>query len=171
MVAQRIECDPDGFGLRQRGVGIALRCNQLAAHFACGQAGIKPLVAKLGIGLALAVYDGLDVGKQGRQMRLGRLASAQGKGILTGNACGEFMGSLADAVATPSEFALGQALSAGAKFSDGTGHEHPLRAAFERACGLDKERFETFGEFHGGTPAWDSWLFHISWKKLIIESP
>ena len=39
---------------------IAFLRDELTAHFAGCQAGIKPVVAKLRVGLALSVYNGFD---------------------------------------------------------------------------------------------------------------
>ena len=171
MIAQRVEFGSNRFGLWQLGVNIAFLDDELTAHFCCGQPGIKPVVAKLRVGLALPIHDFFDVCKQMGQAVFGKSASAQGKGVLAGNPGCQFVISFADGFSVPSQFALGHSLSACTEFNNDAGHEHTPRAAFERFGGLNKQRFETLGEFHDDAPACDSRLFHIHWNDLIIESP
>ena len=71
MIAQRVEFGSNRFGLWQLGVNIAFLDDELTAHFCCGQPGIKPVVAKLRVGLALPIHDFFDVCKQ-----MGRRSSA-----------------------------------------------------------------------------------------------
>ena len=75
-VPQAVEFLADGFGQRQLRVGVTLLYDQLVAHCGGGQPGVKSLIAKLGIGLALPIHDLLDIGEQVRQPGFGRLAAA-----------------------------------------------------------------------------------------------
>ena len=63
MIPKPIEFDANGFRLGKLGVGVAFLRDELTAHFGSGQSGIKPVVAKLRIGLALSVHNRLDVGQ------------------------------------------------------------------------------------------------------------
>lgn len=61
MVAQAIEPLTHNLLTGEFLVGIAFFLDQLTAHLARCQAGVEPLVSKLRVGLALPLYQSLDV--------------------------------------------------------------------------------------------------------------
>jgi|GraSoiStandDraft_4_1057263.scaffolds.fasta_scaffold802896_1 hypothetical protein len=152
MVSQLVEFLADSFGQRQLILGVAFLDDELMAHLRGAQAGIEPPVAKLGVGLALPIHDLLNVFEQVGQMEFGGFGPPQSEGITTGDAGAQFMGAFADGFSVPAEFALGEALPAGSELLDGSRHEQPSCAAFERLGSLDKQALEGIGQLHDGTP-------------------
>jgi hypothetical protein len=65
-VTQEVELRVDRLLGRQLLVGVALGRDQLATDLGGTDAGEEPLGLELGVGLALAIGDGLDVVERGR---------------------------------------------------------------------------------------------------------
>ena len=81
----------DGLSRGQLLVGIALLRDQLFPNRGGGQACVQPLRLERGVGLALAIDEGFDVGEQRGQVFFGALAATQAKGIEATDAAGPFV--------------------------------------------------------------------------------
>ena len=139
MVAQQVELAIDRLPSGQLGVGVALRGDQLTTDLGGTDAGKKPLGLELGIGLALAIDEALDVIEESRQMLLGGLAAAGGEGIEAGHSGAEFVHRLADGFAVPAEMGLGPDLSTPSHRMNGPGHEEPTLAPLEGLGRVDQD--------------------------------
>ena len=147
VVAQRIQFGADGFRGRQGGVRVAFLGDQLAPHLGRCQAGIQAGGAELGVGLALAIDDGLDIRQEVGEMLFGALPPTQGKGIDTDHAAVEFAHTFANGHPPPPQFARGALLPTRPQFFDGAGHKQATGAALERLGGLDQQGLERVGQF------------------------
>ena len=79
-----------------------------------------------GVGLALAIDEGLDVVQQVGQVFLGAFASPQAEGIDAADAAGRVRAvPLRMVHPVPAQFAFGLALATGAEQADGACHEEP----------------------------------------------
>src|SRR4029450_9807811 len=67
-IAQIIQFSADSFGRWQYGIRVAFVGDQLTPHLGRCQARIEAVGAELGVGLALAIDDGLDIRQEVGQM-------------------------------------------------------------------------------------------------------
>jgi len=147
-VAQEVELGVDRLLGGQLLVGVALRRDQLLADLGGTDASEEPLGLELGVGLALAIGDGLDVVEQVGQVVLHGPTPAGGEGIEASQAAVQLVPPLADGDPAPAEMFLGPALSAWPQGFDGLGHEDPSLMAFEGLGRIDEDGDHLRGGSH-----------------------
>jgi hypothetical protein len=130
------------------GVGIALLGHQLPADLGRAEPRIPAVRAELGIGLTLAVDNGLDLRAEVGQMIFSPLASTRGDVVLQGAPTLKFAGALPNGNAAPAAFPFRASLPPWPEFFDRAGHKEPAGTPFERLGRVDKERCERVGEVH-----------------------
>jgi hypothetical protein len=131
VVPQGTEFAGDGLHSGECIIRVAFLGDQLASDFRGAQASIEAPRAKLGVSLALAINQGLDIGEQGGPMVFHALPATGRKGIQTGEAAFQLMGAFADRHAAPAEVAFRTPLAPWPQFLDRPGHKEPASAAFE----------------------------------------
>jgi hypothetical protein len=131
-IAQIIQLGADSFGSWQNGLRVAFLGDELTAHLGRCQARIEAVGAEVGVGLALAIADGLDIRPEVGEMRFRPLPPTQGKGIDTDYAAVEFVQAFAKRHPPPPQCARGALLPTRPQFFDGAGHQQAPRAAL--AC-------------------------------------
>ena len=130
------------------GIRVALLGDQLASDFGGTQTGIQTRRAKLGVGLALAIHEGFDIGEQLGQMVFYALPTTGRKGIKTREAAGQFMGTFADRHAAPAKVAFRAPLPTWPQLFDRTCHKEPASATFEGLSCFHEQGLEGIGSFH-----------------------
>jgi hypothetical protein len=142
-----VQLGRDGLDGGQLRVSVTFGSDQLPADFGSGQPAVAARALEGRVGLTMLLDDGLDVDAELRQMDLGALTAAGGKGIQTGDARAEFVQALAERIAGPAQQLLGLAL-AQAEAIHGLGHEAAACSAVQGGRGVDQQRPQSFGEFH-----------------------
>ena len=150
------------------GIRVALLRDQLPANFGGGEPRIQPLRAKLGVGLALSIHNGPDIGEQGGQVIFSRLASAEPDGIQTGEPMRQFLHPLANRRTVPAQRLFGPREATVPQCLDRLGHKAAPCRPFQRPRRLDQDGLERVGQFHGScssllSPAMVSpfWMFYF----------
>jgi len=138
-VAQEVELRVDRLLGGQLLVDVALGRDQLASDLGGTDPGEEPLGLELGVGLALAIGDGLDVVEQVGQVVLRGPAPPSCEGVEASQATVQLVHPLADGDPTPAEMSLGPPLSAWPQGFDRLGHEEPSPNAFEGLGRIDED--------------------------------
>jgi hypothetical protein len=147
VVAQFIQLGADGFRGRECRLQVAFVGNQLVPYLGRCQAGIQAVGAEVGIGLALAIDNSLDIRQEVRAMYCRALPPTQGKGIDTDHAAGAVVQTLAHGHPPPPQFARGALLPTPPQLFDSAGHTQAPGAALERLGSCDQRCLERVRQF------------------------
>jgi hypothetical protein len=129
----------------QRRWRVALVGDEWAPDFLGTQSGVQTRRAKLGVCLALAIDDGLEIKQQMREMVFGAFATSGRKGIETREAALSLMRALAEGPPVPTQFAFRATLAAWSQFFDRPRHKESAGAPCEGLGGLHEQGFERVG--------------------------
>jgi hypothetical protein len=129
---------------------VALPGDALAPDFGGTQPAIQAGRAKLGVCLALALDDGLDIRQQVRERVFGTFATSGCEGIETRAAALSLMGALAKGASVPTPFALRTTLATWPQLLDSPRHKEPAGAPFEGLGSRHEQGFERVGSLHTG---------------------
>jgi hypothetical protein len=151
VIAKSVEFCCNGLHGGQGLIGVALVRDELATDFRGAQARIEPVCAELGVRLALAIDNGLEIGQQMGQVIFRALAATEGEGIEAGEPTCQLAHAFADGHAAPRKLTFRAPLATRAQLFDGTGHKQPTSTALEGLGRIDKQRLEGVCELHGIT--------------------
>ena len=121
---------------------------KLPPDFLGGQAGVQPLGAKPGVGLALRCHQRADIVQQIWQAFLSPKPPSAGEGIPTGYPALQLVHPFANSSPVLAQFSLRSPLTTAPQGLHALSHEPPPSSAPEGLSSIDQSHSERVGEFH-----------------------